>query len=1295
MLNRMRKNLILLPFMVLFCAAFGMAQVANLSVSGISFGNIVVNSTSTRGLTITNSGTSDLIISGIATTTDYQWSNCGNTTLAPSNTCQVTVSFTPTTTGTVSGSVTITDNASDSPQVVNLSGNGVSPVTLSTANLTFQNQAQGTTSPARGITLYNNQSVPLNITSITTSGDFAASGCPSPVGAHSNCVISVTFTPTALGLLSGTMTISDDASNSPQTANLSGLGVQPVTFSPSGTILFGNQVVNTTSSAKTVTLTNNQSVPLNISSVTTTGDYSASGCPSSLGANSSCSINITFTPTAIGSRTGTLTVADDASTSPQTLSLSGTGIFNVYLSPTSLLFSSTSVGSTSAAQTATLTNNQSTSLTVNSVTTTGPFAATSCPATIAPGGSCVISVTFSPTAAGKFPGTLTVVDSASSSPQTASLKGSAVAATLTSITVAPANPSIAAGTTQQFTATGNYDNGTTQDLTSSVTWTSSTTSAATINSAGLATAVAVGASTITATSGSVSGSTVLTVTSPTLVSISVTPADFIIAPSATQQFTATGTYTDGNTKNLTSSVAWNSASTGVATINSAGLATGVAAGNTTISATSGSVTGSTILTVGTAPTPSSITLTPASPSVPLGTTEQFTATGAYSDGSTKTLTSADVTWGAGGVAGGNSTVGTISSSGLYTAPSTAPNPAQVTVTATSISSSSISGSTTLTVSQVAVNVSPTSVQVSSGATQQFTATVTGASNTAVTWSVGGVVGGNLTVGTISTDGLYTAPTTIPNPAQVTITATSVADGVTSSSATVTVTQAISVAISPSGSQTVRMDRTLQFSATVTGTTNTNVTWNVGGVAGGNIIVGTISNAGLYTPPLVLPNPTLTSVTATSVADPTKSSSAAVTVGPPGGVSVRVSPVTAWVEIGNTEQFSSVVNGTTNTAVTWSVNGTAGGDSTDGTISSTGLYTPPSSVPSSPQVTITATSNADPTRSATGTVTVATGPFAATPLIDFAPGQLYAGQLSGLLYDGSNSIPTIQDSAGLTAASQIQPLDTNGNPDPNGKVVLISMGVSATADEWCDGSPNSSCTSYSFTGQAAASSSVNHTTLSIVNGATAGANATVWACPYGNCPANSPYTNQYDRVRDNVLAPAGLTEAQVQVVWLQEATPSPTWYPSMDDPSADAYRFEYWLGQDLRALKMRWPNVKEVFISSRIYAGYATTMQNPEPYAYEYGFGVKALINAQIVQRETGTIDPLAGDLLTEVPWVAWGPYVWGSGSNNPPGSMALSWTPEDFTSDGTHPSPSGVNKVGTALLNYFLNSPYTAWFRSQ
>ncbi len=170
--------------------------------------------------------------------------------------------------------------------------------------------------------------------------------------------------------------------------------------------------------------------------------------------------------------------------------------------------------------------------------------------------------------------------------------------TLVSIAVTPANPSIAKGRTQAFTATGTYSDNSTQNLTSSATWTSATTSVATITSAGVATGVGTGTSTIQATSGSISGSTVLTVTPPALVSIAVTPANASVQVGSTPaQYTATGTYSDNSTQNLTSSVTWVSTTTSVATITSAGVVTPVAAGSTTIQATSGSITGSTGLTV--------------------------------------------------------------------------------------------------------------------------------------------------------------------------------------------------------------------------------------------------------------------------------------------------------------------------------------------------------------------------------------------------------------------------------------------------------------------------------------------------------------------------------------------------------------------------------------------------------------------------------------------------------------------------------------------------------------------------
>src|SRR5205814_701539 len=152
---------------------------------------------------------------------------------------------------------------------------------------------------------------------------------------------------------------------------------------------------------------------------------------------------------------------------------------------------------------------------------------------------------------------------------------------LQSIDVTPANPSIAKGLTQQFTATGTYNNSSTQNITGSVTWASGTASTATIGAGGLASGVAVGTSTIGATLGAAYRYTILTVTAPVLQSIAVTPANPSIAKGLTQQFTATGTYSDSSTQNITASVTWTSSTPATATISATGLATGVVAGTST------------------------------------------------------------------------------------------------------------------------------------------------------------------------------------------------------------------------------------------------------------------------------------------------------------------------------------------------------------------------------------------------------------------------------------------------------------------------------------------------------------------------------------------------------------------------------------------------------------------------------------------------------------------------------------------------------------------------------------------
>ncbi len=262
--------------------------------------------------------------------------------------------------------------------------------------------------------------------------------------------------------------------------------------------------------------------------------------------------------------------------------------------------------------------------------------------------------------------------------------GGGGSATLVSIAVTPATSNIATGTTQQFTATGTYSDSTTQDLTASAAWSSSDTAVATVSSAGLAASVAVGSTTITATSGSIDGTAVLTVTNATLASIAVTPANPSIVKGTTQQFTATGTFSDSTTQNLTTQVTWSSSDTGKATINSAGFATSIAIGTTTITAASGSISGSTTLTIATLV---SIAVTPANASIVRSATRQFTATGTFSNSATQNLTT-QVTW-----SSTTTSVATISTVGMVT-------PLSAGTTTITAVSGSISGNTTLTVQGV-------------------------------------------------------------------------------------------------------------------------------------------------------------------------------------------------------------------------------------------------------------------------------------------------------------------------------------------------------------------------------------------------------------------------------------------------------------------------------------------------------------------------------------------------------------------------------------------------------------------
>jgi hypothetical protein len=269
------------------------------------------------GFTGTNSG-------------DFAQTNTCGGSLPAGGVCTISVTFTPTAAGSRSATLAVTDDAGNTPQTVSVTGTGVVAVTLSATNLNFSNVVIGTSSSAPAVTLTNNQTVALTGINITTAAPFTqVNTCGTSIAAGARCKITATFSPAVTGTQTGTVTITHSANNSPQTITVKGTGILPVTFNPTA-LGFGNVAVRTTSNPLSTTLTNRQKTALNISAINLTGansgDFAQSNnCLPSVAAGGTCTITVTFTPASTGSRNGTLTITDDASTSPQSVKLTGTG----------------------------------------------------------------------------------------------------------------------------------------------------------------------------------------------------------------------------------------------------------------------------------------------------------------------------------------------------------------------------------------------------------------------------------------------------------------------------------------------------------------------------------------------------------------------------------------------------------------------------------------------------------------------------------------------------------------------------------------------------------------------------------------------------------------------------------------------------------------------------------------------------------------------------------------------------------------------------------------------------------
>lgn len=291
-----------------------------------------------------------------------------------------------------------------------------------------------------------------------------------------------------------------------------------------------------------------------------------------------------------------------------------------------------------------------------------------------------------------------------------------------------------------------------------------------------------------------------------------------------------------------------------------------------------------------------------------------------------------------------------------------------------------------------------------------------------------------------------------------------------------------------------------------------------------------------------------------------------------------------------------------------------------------------------------------------------------PINDLGTGT-WNGFIGGLYPNGSNYIPSTHKSAGLQQANQIQPLDPNGTPDPaNGKIGFISIGMSNGTMEFS-----------AFIPMGNADQNKNPK-VALVDCAEGGMSTNIISIV--NAQA---YNHYWDTTVVHRLSNAGVTDKQVQVIWYKEAYPvgSPAPAPQL---YSDSLRLQS--KRIMNIIKTKFPNAKICYIASRIYAGYATSTLNPEPYAYWQGWTMKWMMEDQMNN------DPMLqySGIGANSPWLCWGTYNWANGTT--PRSDGLTWIcPTDFNTDGTHPSVSGRQKVATTLLNFLDTDSSACWYR--
>jgi hypothetical protein len=413
-----------------------------LSASGtsLSFGNVAVGSTKTQGVTVTNSGTAAVNISNTTlSSSDYTVMGTPPGSIAVGASVTLQIQLAPSTKGTDNGSLAIVSDASNSPLKISLAGTGTDAgLEVSPASLNFGNVKVGQMT-TQTVKLTNGGNIDLVVNSAQVSGNgFGMTGLslPATIAAGKSMSFTAQFTPGAAQGMTGSIKFVDNAENSPQVLDLAGSGVSgnaTLTVNP-GSIAFGSEALGSTLS-QTITLTNSGATSIAISKVTPSGTGFSMTNPSAmtLNAGQSTAFSARFTPTSIGSATGSIEIDSNATNPTVTVALSGTGTQGqLAANPSSASFGNVATGSSNS-QTIHLTNGGSSSVSISQANVTGTgFSVSglpSLPMTINSGGSTTFNAVFSPTNSGSVTGSISLVSNAPNSPLTISLSGTGQAAT--------------------------------------------------------------------------------------------------------------------------------------------------------------------------------------------------------------------------------------------------------------------------------------------------------------------------------------------------------------------------------------------------------------------------------------------------------------------------------------------------------------------------------------------------------------------------------------------------------------------------------------------------------------------------------------------------------------------------------------------------------------------------------------------------------------------------------------------------------------------------------------------------